>query len=432
VPHLALRVSVPRVGEGRVITSLLALPPAAARFVPELMVVRTHEEKVMTWNLFAALRKSPRKAERPGRRSFQPLLESLEGRWVPSVSHLVFTIDAATTLSLSGNALGTDMTEQVPGSLTTTVSGTQAVNYDPVAQTLQFDTRDSTVTAAVFTDQDGNPVPLQPDVGGNPGSAPADFGGQLVGIVTIYAAVRDSTSNVNSNVLGINPDASFFPFVSLNLTGGSLDYNAGLFGQGSLGLANTQGMNQSTNYGYFQDLGGGQYDLTLPILVTYNTSIGGAPASFTVTGRLHATAAIPTVTLNNGTLGGNDYATTFSVSAAGPVNVTDPAAVISSFSPNQTLQSLTITLTNPNDGFSESLDADITVSSSPLTKSYDPSTGTLTISGAGSLADYTAVLETVVYSNNAVSDMSDRFITFVAFDGLNNSMVSTTDLSFVP
>jgi hypothetical protein len=385
----------------------------------------------MTWNLFAALRKSPRKAERPGRRSLRPRVENLEGRSVPSVSHLVFTVDPTTALTLSGNALGVDMTEQVPGSLTSLLSGTQAINYDPAAQTIQFDTRDSTIAASIFTDQDGNPVPLNPDVGGADGSAPADYGGVVrTEIVPIFAAVRDSTSNVSSDTLALYPDASFFPFVMLNLTGGSLDYNAGLFGQGSLGLSNTHGGDQAPDPGFFHDLGGGQYDLTLPILVTYNTTIGGAPASFTVTGTLHATAAIPTVTLNDGTQGGNNFATTFSVSAGGPVNLTDPAAVITSFSPNQTLQSLTITLTNNPDGLNESLDADTSVSTSPLDKLYDPSSGTLTISGTGSLDDYTAVLRTVVYNNSSVSDLSDRFITFVAFDGLNNSMVSTTDLSF--
>jgi hypothetical protein len=391
----------------------------------------------MTWNLFVAHRKSARKFQRPSRPSFRLCVENLEGRWVPSVNHIIFTIDPASTLTLSGTFAGTTLMEQIPGSLTTTLSGTQAVDYDPAAQTIQFDTslNDSTSTAAIFAG--GN---LQPDVGGGDGSAPADFGGFLpVGAVTIYAAVRgstpnsDSTSNVSSDVLPLNSDGTFDATSQMvNLTGGNLDYNASAFGSGSAPLANTSATNMATTPGMFLDQGGDRYQCSLPINVTYPFSFGGLPATFTVIGTLTANAAIPTVTLNNGTVGGNDFATTFSVSGGGPVNLTDPGAMISSNSSNQTLQSLTITLTNNPDGLNEFLDADVTVSSSPLTKVYNPSTGTLTISGTGSYADYTAVLDTVVYNDTNVSIMSDRFITFVAFDGVNQNFVSTTDLSFVP
>ena len=57
-----------------------------------------------------------------------------------------------------------------------------------------------------------------------------------------------------------------------------------------------------------------------------------------------------------------------------------------------------------------------------ITGSWDASTGTLTLTGAASVADYEAALESVSYQNTATSrDTSVRSVSFTVNDGVENS-----------
>jgi hypothetical protein len=100
---------------------------------------------------------------------------------------------------------------------------------------------------------------------------------------------------------------------------------------------------------------------------------------------------------------------------------------------NATLTSLTVTLTNPQAGDTESLAAD--ASGTGLTVDpYVPGTGVLLIHGTGTVSDYQTVLRTVTYSNSTTPpNPTSRDVTFVANDGTANSTpVAHATVAVVP
>ncbi len=65
-----------------------------------------------------------------------------------------------------------------------------------------------------------------------------------------------------------------------------------------------------------------------------------------------------------------------------------------------------------------------------ITGSWDAGTGTLTLTGTASVADYQAALRSVTFLNNSESpDTSPRTISFVVSDGLDNSAVRTSQIN---
>ncbi|MEO1235693.1 MAG: malectin domain-containing carbohydrate-binding protein [Planctomycetota bacterium] len=131
----------------------------------------------------------------------------------------------------------------------------------------------------------------------------------------------------------------------------------------------------------------------------------------------------PSVDLN-GDATGTGFAAAF-LAEAGPVSVVgSEAAIVDTDSP--TLRSLTVTLTNPLDGASETLDVD-TGGTGLLATFAD---GTLTLSGEASVADYQAVLRTVTYDNaEADPDLTPRTISFVANDGALDSAAAVATVT---
>ncbi len=168
---------------------------------------------------------------------------------------LVFTIDTAQTqVTISGKVVGTTFSAQGPGSLTTSYQGT--INADLTDSTIQFigGGSISAITNGVW----------QPAVGGNPGSAPADYGATAsvtinIGIpvsATVNAALRNMVLDLTSPPLPLT-DGSFdggsliFSFITNTVT---LDYNY-TYGSGSENLngdstnAVVSGATVSTNAG---------------------------------------------------------------------------------------------------------------------------------------------------------------------------------------
>jgi hypothetical protein len=121
--------------------------------------------------------------------------------------------------------------------------------------------------------------------------------------------------------------------------------------------------------------------------------------------------------LSGSTTDGIDFSTTFTGTAIAIVD-TD-LTLVDRNSPN--LTGATITITNLLNGAAETLAATTTGS---ITASY--STGVLTLSGTGTVAQYQQVLRTVTYNNTAAAPNSTaRTITFVVDDGASNSNTST-------
>ncbi|MBL8827520.1 MAG: tandem-95 repeat protein [Planctomycetaceae bacterium] len=137
----------------------------------------------------------------------------------------------------------------------------------------------------------------------------------------------------------------------------------------------------------------------------------------------------PTLNLDsNHSLGaaGLDYATTFTEDA-GPVKLGDVDLTINDLD-SPIINSVVITITNRFDGLNELLAAD--TAGTTITAVY--AGGTLTLSGADTLAHYQQVLQTVTYenlSNNA--NLTDRVITFTSSDGSLVGPVATATVHMV-
>ena len=152
------------------------------------------------------------------------------------------------------------------------------------------------------------------------------------------------------------------------------------------------------------DLGGGDY---------------GATSEFSAHRTVSAPAPVIDLDANDSAgLPNGDFLASFAEDGA-PVGIADVDAVLSD--PDSTLlASLVASITNRIDGVAESLAADTT--GTAIVASFDAGTGTLTLSGADTLAAYQQVLRTVTYSNAAdVPDTTTRLVSVVASDGTNSS-----------
>ncbi|MEH1865546.1 MAG: Ig-like domain-containing protein, partial [Nostoc sp.] len=129
----------------------------------------------------------------------------------------------------------------------------------------------------------------------------------------------------------------------------------------------------------------------------------------------------------NGTNGlGIDFSTTFTGTA---VSIVDNDFTLTD--DNATLAGATITITNLFDSTAESLAA---TAIGNITTTYKATTGTLTLSGTDTVANYQQVLDSLTYNNTATSpNTTNRTIEFVVDDGQafsNTSAVATTTLAF--
>jgi len=148
-------------------------------------------------------------------------------------SPVTFVIDPARSqLTLSGKIVGSTLTSQGAGSLTTSYSGN--INANLSGSTIQF-TGLSTITAKT------NGV-WQPATGGSAGSAAADYGAQatVAPFGTVYGALRNLVFDVTSSSLtltGTNFDSSALVFSFAAGSGSSLDYYNASVAHGSQALS---------------------------------------------------------------------------------------------------------------------------------------------------------------------------------------------------
>jgi hypothetical protein len=137
----------------------------------------------------------------------------------------------------------------------------------------------------------------------------------------------------------------------------------------------------------------------------------------------------PTIDLdgdNSSGATGLDYDTIFTEDA-GPVAIGDVDLTIND-PDSPIINSVVITITNRLDGVQELLAADTTGTS--ITAVY--AGGTLTLSGADTLAHYQQVLQTVTYTNlSDNANLTDRVITFQSSDGTLTGPVATTTVHLV-
>jgi hypothetical protein len=343
-----------------------------------------------------------------------------------SAAPLTFSIDSAnSSLSLSGDFAGAPFQEQGPGSLTTHYSGTVAAVWDRAAGTINFLSAGTDAIAA----NSGSWAPL---AGGATGSEPANLGVQVPsGLFTIFSAFRDThvalSTSTPLSLTGSGP-YSFASTQRYTLTHGFQDIDAGALGSGRVDITNTATDNTSATAGTLEDLGNGNYRLTLPIDVTITAMTGGFTIHYHTQGTIVANAtspvapALPVVNLNAGSSGLDNLA---GFVQGGPAVAIAPNATVTDTA-SANLTSAYVTLTNRPDGAAESLAAN--VGGTGLTAAYDGASGRLTIRGSAPLSDYQTVLQSVTYNNTAAAasiTVANRLVEFTASDGANNSPIRT-------
>ncbi len=185
-----------------------------------------------------------------------------------------FQIDpAASSLTVSGTALGAPIQPQDPGSLTTTYRGPLFVQLTP-------DTIHLPGGSAVAANNNGSWQPLP---GGMPGSAPANYGGRVVILFTnSFAAVRDAvfdgTTPAPFALEGSGNTRAFSSGIDFTATSGQMDYNSALAGNGSSPLSGSTTTNTAAAPGSLNitagAAGSANAALVLPVDFTISGDIG--------------------------------------------------------------------------------------------------------------------------------------------------------------
>ena len=128
---------------------------------------------------------------------------------------------------------------------------------------------------------------------------------------------------------------------------------------------------------------------------------------------------------------GADYFGSFTEDL-GPVaigDIVDPDISITD-ADDTTIESATITLTNRPDGVFESLSVSGSLPTGISASVYSPTTGVLTLTGTGSLADYQTAIGQIRYNNTDQQPTTDnRVITVVVNDGETDSNIATATIT---
>ncbi len=167
------------------------------------------------------------------------------------------------TVTISGSVIGGTITNQGPGSLTTTIGGTLQVSL--VGNTIQFNGQ-----SQILAQTNGN---WQPNADGTAGSAPADFGGGAnLGIAAGVAALRNIQLDVISPAIPISGgqfDSSSLTFLFPSNSLSSLAYNVSglLTKHGSVPFTG-YATNKVTALGSLATVGN-QQKLTIPVDATF-------------------------------------------------------------------------------------------------------------------------------------------------------------------
>jgi hypothetical protein len=251
----------------------------------------------------------------------------------PALAQSTLTIQSDnSTLSLSNytafvGQISTTLTggEQGTGSLTASQTGTIGiVSFNPSTNQLTF----STSGTGIISNNSGS---WSPDVGGATGLSPANYGATgTSGIFTGQSAFRDSRLTLTQNgpagsqgptlpapnptdpTVTLTPTGTgtwTFPANSLSLqyTISNLDLSLLLNGSPAASGRDTLGDGTNGIYaqissgtGMLQDLGGGNFSLTLPVTASFNYTDGSNPATanvfnYTLSGTVVATGQISPV-----------------------------------------------------------------------------------------------------------------------------------------
>lgn len=205
-------------------------------------------------------------------------------------------VQASSSLTINGTVANGPLSQQTPGSLSTSYTGT--VNADLTGNVITF-------TGGSSIDAVSQAVNQQPGANGLPGSAPADYGfSASLGLFgTAFVAARGVNFDVTSGGLTVTAGA-IAGGTTLTFNNADVDYNANVtFGREE--LDGTTGANAAV--GATLVTVGNLQTLTIPISAIYNASlVTSGDTTLNVAGTIVATRTIvpepTTLTLLGGAL----------------------------------------------------------------------------------------------------------------------------------
>ncbi|MEM1038031.1 MAG: tandem-95 repeat protein, partial [Pseudomonadota bacterium] len=301
----------------------------------------------------------------------------------------------------------------VPGTTTVTLSGgatladyelaLQAVSFDSVSTNPSATTR---MVSVVVSDGGASSTPAMTDI--------------------TFNTVNDAPVAVADGPFTLDEDT---PFAR---------------GQATFVFNDTDGEGDPLTITSVQDATNGTVDLTAGVVTFTPDADYSGPASFTYTvddgngGSNTGSVTLIIAAVNDAPVldldavsGGGGYAGSYTENGVG-VAVVDASVAISDVD-NTTLFGASVTLTNGAVGdvlAATGLPLGITVSISPAMPLVVPGTATLTLSGAGSLADYQLALQGVTYASSSDNpDTADRLISIAVNDGAVNSASAMSVIS---
>ncbi len=352
--------------------------------------------------------------------------EQLESRLL--MARMLFQVDPAqSVMGLSAEAFNIELRSQGTNSLTARYEGAFYADVD--SDSFQFLGVDTNEVVPAGEDAIGV-IRAQMKNGYGPGGGAANYAGEIrerIFGVRYHAgdlAVRDLALSVTSTELPITSDNRFSTGpAQFETIDGRLDYETD-FDDGSEDMTGESAPNNA-GAAYLETDANGVTTLTIPVKFRFEYD---PVAELTFSGKIVAisTGTKPVADLNGPAGAGFDQSLIYSVGVHASLSLAADARVTDSDSTS--LASATITLNNAIDGFtSENLT--VSTAGTAIVANYDTSNGVLSLSGAGTAAEYQQVIRTLSYSNIASDPTSgDRTISVLLNDGGQDGVLSNIAL----
>ncbi len=296
-------------------------------------------------------------------------------------------------------------------------------------------TEDGNTATSVISVTKVNSVPsldLDGSTGGNDFSTSFTEGAGAVSIADTDIAINDTDdTNIETvtitltNILdGTDEGLAVNGALPGGITASAYNSTTGVITlTGPASLANFQAAIQQIEY---NNASGDPKDDDRTITVVVNDGDDNSSTATTTVSVAKVNTA-PVLDLD-GSTGGNDFATSFTIGTL-PSPIADTDAAITD-ADDTNIESATITLTNRPDGANETLRVLGALPDGITATNYDSGTGIITLSGSGTLESYQAALAQIVYENtDGTPDLTNRSITVVINDGTDNSNTATTTMS---
>jgi YD repeat-containing protein len=237
-------------------------------------------------------------------------------------------------------------------------------------------------------------------------------------------ATITNPQNGTAETLGVDPAlaSSYGISVSYNSSTGVLSLS------GSSSVANYQALLRTLTYRNASEAPTASPNRSITVTVS-----DGAATSNTATATITVIAVNdPPVIDLNGAAAGTGFTASYTENAAA-VGIVGADLTLAD-ADHANLSGATASITNLQDGSSESLSVDALLAASyGIATSYNSATGVLTLSGSSSLANYQALLRTLKYENSSENPGAvAREIDVAVTDGVTASAAARTVVSVVP